>query len=103
MKHAIVAISGDDLLDRFFADIDEFWAWFDAGPGLNPKDVPSGSEYDEGYDIARTAFNNRIRATWWLVSWPEHIRNPRYDSNASYYPTTEADAREQADEVYGEF
>ena len=40
------------------------------------------------------AAEDRVRAAWWVVMWPEHVNSRKYDGDAAYHCcATEAAAR----------
>lgn len=61
-KHKPIIISIDDLTNRLFSDSDGFY--MTDALEIDPAEVP---------DIG-----------WVVVTWPEHVINPRYNSDANY-------------------
>lgn len=45
---------------------------------------------------------DKVRALWWVVSWPEGVTTPRYNTDATYAEcASKAEALEIADGEYG--
>lgn len=69
-KHRDLVIRADDLLEGIARDTDE-----------NAADVLDFRHVDhlrpEGF---------------WLVQWPDHVSNPRFNSDATYSPLSDEDA-----------
>jgi len=114
-KHTSIAISGRDLIDRLFSDTDEPWRevidWdsdeLDALEALQrQQDSIEGVDWNviEGIVLRiEEREMQAVREKWWVVSWPEFVTTPRYNSDATYHEVSEkSTAVEQADEVYGE-
>ena len=109
-KHTSIAIRGDDLYNRIDAQTDEQWRdvmrW-DSESGLIERleDRIKVEDDDELlYDLLDHLDQielDKMTDTWWVVSWPEHVITPSYDSDARYTPMGEFDAIAEADEVFG--
>ena len=53
------------------------------------------------YDKLERQLIESLRGTWWLVGWPEHVINARFDSDANYGQcASREEALEGADEEY---
>jgi len=110
-KHTPVAISGDDLAYRLETASASPWreviGWNCAE--LDEAEWKATHEDTEANWKAVDALDNLERdkafGGWWIVSWPEHVINVRYNSDANYCgPMTEAEARayDPDAEIYGE-
>ena len=104
-KHLSVAISGSDLLERVYGDSDTPWrdvigwncAELDSLESLaNPTDEQAErmSELDQQQ-------RQIVAGKWWIVSWPDHVTKPGYNSDANYsHSDSEAEAIREAESVY---
>lgn len=106
-KHKSVAIKGDDLLDRVFAENDTPWRdvlrWNCRElDDLEAIGSPTEDQLDKIEELDRRE-RMAVCKKWWLVKWPEHVISPRYNSDASYlHSDSESEARSAADLVYAE-
>lgn len=80
MRHPTMAISGNDLLNAIDSHTDTPW-----------HDVIGC--YEEEKSI--------VLDSWFVVSWPDHVVYPLYNSDAHYCMMNETDARNESDLVYG--
>lgn len=84
MRHKSVAISVAGLQDRVWADSDNF--------GLADALGIEGGTTDDWW--AAHCID------WVVVTWPDHVVNARYNSDAHYScPMRESEARAQADAI----
>ena len=115
-KHKTIAIRGDDLWANVFNDSDGLWRevicydppgrhyaeFVDALDALAMMQDSTQAIIDER-DRLDHKMRDDIANKWFVVSWPSHVLSPKYNSDADYgAPVTEADARADADAVYGE-
>lgn len=103
-KHPTLAISGDDLLSRVSRDSDTPWrdviGWnCEALDRLEAVADPT-PEQERERDELDFAQRQQVADRWWIVSWPNHVIVPRFNSDASYHHGDEAEARANADECY---
>lgn len=107
MRHQSVAIRGDELYGKVFTQTDADWRCV---IGVDSEELDRideiGSPTREQLEERDKIEANLIKAldqTWWLVSWPDHVICPRFNGDANYRRcSSEQDARESADAVYGE-
>lgn len=105
--HNSVAISGHDLLGRVMSASDTPWRDV-IGWNCDQLDrLEAIAEPTEDEESLRDKLDSdekaAVRFAWFVVSWPEHVLAPRFNSDATYHLcASEANARESADAVYGE-
>jgi hypothetical protein len=81
-KHTPVAIEVSELFDRLFSGTDDF----DIVDALD-LDILRPGDADgecERYDAEVAAWLQTHRGQFVEVSWPEHVINPRFNSDATY-------------------
>jgi hypothetical protein len=107
MKHKTIAIQGSDLLARISADSDSPWRdvlrWNCARlDELEAISEPTEAEQAE-CDRLDAEQREQVASMWWVVSWPDHVTRPRFNSDATYLQCrSESEARREADCVYAE-
>lgn len=116
MKHKSVAIAFEDLLARVLEGSDSKWR---AVLGVNHERLDeierdlaaiSRGDVDDGDEEGLLEEANNLDAklilsltgSWWIVSWPDHVVVPRYNSDANYRQVSGCEEAVQfADLEYG--
>lgn len=91
MKYERIAIGFDDMLARIERDTDEPWrdviGWNHKELDELEAEMAHGNQDQATLDTHANLQRELIlslKSTWWQVSWPEHVINPRYNSDANY-------------------
>lgn len=111
MKHKSVAISFDDLFTRVDRDTDTPMNetigietdWEFLGIDDPMEQIRNYNDLNSGQAIFGLGCYERLKDSWFCVSWPEHVLTPVYNSDAYYSgPMTREEAVSDADLIYGE-
>lgn len=112
MKHGSMAIPFDKLMEMIDHHSDDPWYTVigydddELDAAEFERDRVSGrrgleEEAAERLQEAEGCCIASLEGQWFVVTWPEHVTTPRYNSDATYHgPMTKAEAIEWADESW---